>query len=293
MKFGYMTMNSASGMHPAPLARELEQRGFESLWVPEHSHIPTDRRSPYPSGGELPEGYLHMMSPLVSLAAAAAATERLLVGTAVCLILEHDLLDLAVQAATLDVISGGRLRLGIGVGWNVEELANHRPDLPFRLRYSALRERVAALRTIWSADVASFSGRWERFTPSWIYPKPVERRIPIVMGASAPLGIVHAAGYADEWMPIDGSLLGANGRPDVAAGVARFRNLLVEKGRDPARIPVSLLMFARPKPERIERYAAVGIERVVITPPSAQLWPAAATLAHLDEVTPIVKQFSA
>src|SRR5438093_6364769 len=113
MRFGYMTMNSVSGIHPATLARELEDRGFESMWVPEHTHIPTSRTSAYPGGGDLPEGYLHMMSPFVALGAAAAVTERLLLGTAVCLILQHDLIDLALQTATVDALSGGRLLLGV------------------------------------------------------------------------------------------------------------------------------------------------------------------------------------
>ena len=146
MKIGYVAMNSEVGIRPARLAVELEQRGFDSMWVPEHSHIPTSRRSPSPSGGELPSGYLHMMSPFVSLAAAASVTTDLVLATGVSLILEHDLLDLACTVATLDVLSSGRVLLGIGVGWNAEELANHRPDLPFSQRYSAMRERVDALR---------------------------------------------------------------------------------------------------------------------------------------------------
>src|SRR4051812_32756632 len=150
VKFGYLSMNPAAGIHPATLAIELEQRGFDSLWVPEHSHIPASRRSPYPAGGDLPSGYFHMMSPLVSLATAASVTTDLVLATGITLILEHDLLDLACQTATLDVLSGGRLLLGVGVGWNAEELATHRPELEFKRRYGAARERVAALRAAWS-----------------------------------------------------------------------------------------------------------------------------------------------
>ena len=165
MRFGYVSMNSASGMQPAPLARELEARGFESFWVPEHSHIPVSRASPFPSGGELPTGYLHMMSPFVALAAAGAVTERLLLGTAVCLVLQHDLIDLALQTATLDVISGGRLRLGIGVGWNAEELANHRPELRFAKRsyvycgIEVFRVRDGRIVEIWNSRETG--GHWQ------------------------------------------------------------------------------------------------------------------------------------
>src|ERR1044071_7590465 len=156
MRIGGQIFFTDYSMTPTELATALEERGFDSMWVPEHSHIPLSRESPYPSGGELPSGYFHMMSPLVALAAASAVTERLLLGTAVCLLLEHDLLDLATQASTLDRVSDGRLLLGVGVGWNAEELANHRPDLPFRQRYRAMKERVEALRTLWRDDEASY-----------------------------------------------------------------------------------------------------------------------------------------
>ena len=148
MKFGYLSMNPAAGIHPATLAVELEQRGFDSLWVPEHSHIPASRRSPYPAGGDLPSGYYNMMSPLVSLATAASVTTDLVLATGITLILEHDVLDLACQTATLDVLSGGRLLLGVGVGWNVEELGNHRPDVRVQpaLRGRSRADRRAARR---------------------------------------------------------------------------------------------------------------------------------------------------
>jgi probable F420-dependent oxidoreductase len=292
MRFGYVSMNSAAGIRPAVLARQLEGRGFDSLWVPEHSHIPTSRASPYPMGGDLPDGYLHMMNPFVSLAAAATATTSLIVATGVSLVLEHDLLDLACQTATLDVLSEGRLLLGVGVGWNEEELANHRPDVAFGQRYSALRERVAALRTIWDDEEAEFTGRWERFDRSWVYPKPTRGRVPIALGNAGPLGMRHAAEYADHWCPIDTSLLGDNGRPDVEGGIARFRELVAANGRDPADVPTSLLMFTRPTPERLERYTALGLERIVLAATSANLQPESETLRHLDALTPIVHDWS-
>ena len=215
MKFGYLTGNHASGILPGHLARELEARGFDSVWFPEHTHIPVERRSPYPNGGQLPGSYIHMMDPWVSIAAASAETTTLTLGTGICLLLEHDLLDLACTVATADVVSQGRVVMGIGVGWNEEELENHRPDLPFRKRYSAMRERVEALRVAWREDEASFQGTWDRYSPSWVFPKPVEGTVPIALGNAGPLGIQHAAEYADEWAPIDVGVMNVNGKPDV------------------------------------------------------------------------------
>jgi probable F420-dependent oxidoreductase len=291
MRFGYISMNSAAGIRPDALARELEERGFDSLWLPEHSHIPTSRKSAYPAGGDLPEGYLHMMSPLVSLAAATAATTGLVVATGVCLILEHDLLDLACQTATLDVLSDGRFLLGVGVGWNEEELANHRPDVAFSQRYAALRERVSALRTIWGDDEAEFAGRWDRFESSWVYPKPTRGRVPIALGNSGPLGLRHAAEYADHWCPINTALLNEDGRSDVEGGVARFRDLVAANGRDPADVPISLFLFSRPTPERLGRFAALGLERIVLAFENADRQPDSATLRHLDALAPLVEDW--
>ena len=290
MHFGYSTMNSAGGLLPADLARELEARGFESMWVPEHTHIPTSRQTPHPSVNPLPSGYLHMMDPFVSLAAAAAVTQRLVLGTGVCLVLQHDVIGLAKAAATLDVVSNGRFVLGAGTGWNAEELADHRPALAFRQRYRAMEERIAALRTLWSDSEAGYSGKWDTVSPSWVFPKPVNGTVPIVLGHWGALGIDHAARYADEWMPIDAMLVGEDRRPDVAAGVEHFRRLVAEHGRDPDAVPVSLFMFSRPSDARIERYAALGIRRVVVSVPSAEVVPAADIMRDLDEITPLVQR---
>src|SRR5690606_16271266 len=150
---------------------------------------------------------------------------------------EHDLLDLACTTATLDVLCGGRLLLGVGVGWNKEELANHRPDLPFSKRYSAMAERVAALRTAWSEETPSFEGTYDRFSESWVYPKPARGTVPIAFGNAGPVGIKHAAQLADEWCPIDAQLMNTGGKPDPAGGIELFRNLAAEAGRDPESIP--------------------------------------------------------
>ena len=292
MKFGFLSLNNAEGIRPDRLARELEARGFDSLWAPEHSHIPASRRSAYPGGGDLPDGYWHMMDPFVSLQAAAAASERLLLATGICLVLEHDLLDLACTVATLDVLSGGRVLLGIGVGWNEEELANHRPAVPFGQRYSAMRERVDALRRIWTEEEPAHDGRFESFTPSWVYPKPVQQPVPIALGNAGKVGIRHAAEYADHWCPIDAQLLNYDGRPDVAGGIELFRRLAAEAGRDPGAIPISMFAFGGIRRDRIERYAELGVERIVIPPHRMSRHDEADTLGWLDKWAPVMAELA-
>ena len=223
MKFGFLSSNHVGGPRPDVLAKELEDRGFDSVWMPEHTHIPISRDSAYPFGGELPDCYWHMMDPFVSLMAAAGATSRIKLCTGICLVLQHDVLDLACTVATLDALSGGRVLLGIGVGWNEEELANHRPDLPFKQRYSAMRERVEALRTIWTSEEPAYQGRWDRFTASWVYPKPSQQPVPIALGNAGPVGIGHAAEYADAWCPIDTALVQIGGPATAIENVPRPR----------------------------------------------------------------------
>ena len=289
MQFGYLTGNHAGGLLPGDLGRELEERGFTSMWVPEHSHIPTSRRTPYPNGGPLPDSYLHMMDPFVSIMAAAAATTSLQLCTGICLVLEHDVLDLACTVATADVLSGGRLRLGIGVGWNVEKLENHRPDLEFRQRYRAMEERVAAMRLLWGNESAAFDGTWDRFSDSWVYPKPLTGTVPIALGNAGPLGIEHAARYGDEWCPIDASVMNVDGRPDIIGGIDRFRRLASEAGRDADAIPISLFLFRRPTVEQVEQYAAAGVTQCVVTPVHFNMPSPDETLRHLDELAPILE----
>jgi alkanesulfonate monooxygenase SsuD/methylene tetrahydromethanopterin reductase-like flavin-dependent oxidoreductase (luciferase family) len=224
----------------------------------------------------------------VSLTAAAMATTSLTLATGICLVLEHDLLDLACTVATLDVLSDGRVLLGIGVGWNAEELANHRPGLPFSQRYSAMRERVDALRSIWTEEAPSREGRFERFSASWVYPKPARATVPIALGNAGRVGIRHAAEYADHWCPIDAQLLNDSGRPDVPGGIALFRQLAAEAGRDAQTIPITMFSFGRPKVERLESYAALGVERIVIPPPTMMRHDEKATLEWLDRWAPLM-----
>lgn len=291
MKFGYLTGNHAGGILPGQLARELESRGFDSVWFPEHSHIPVERRSPYPNGGQLPGSYFHMMDPWVSVAAAAAETTTLTLGTGICLLLEHDLLDLACTVATADVLSQGRVVMGIGVGWNEEELENHRPDIPFKKRYSAMRERVQGLREAWKEDEAEFAGTWDNYSRSWVFPKPTNGTVPIALGNAGPLGIKHAAEYADEWAPIDVGVMNVDGKPDVIAGIRHFQELADEAGRDGSSIPISLYVWGRPRAERLHSYAEAGVTQFIFTPVNFDLPSADETLGYLDDLTTTVQEF--
>ncbi|MDH4148573.1 MAG: TIGR03619 family F420-dependent LLM class oxidoreductase, partial [Acidimicrobiia bacterium] len=251
----------------------------------------TPVRSEYPGGDQLPSGYWHMMDPFVSLAMAAEATSTIKLGTGICLVLEHEVLDLAKTVATLDALSGGRVILGIGVGWNAEELANARPDVPFSKRFSATRDRVAALRAAWTQDVASYEGTYDRFSPSLVFPKPAQGSVPIALGQAGPVGIRHAAEYADAWCPIDISLVGVSGERSVEGGVQLFHRLLEEAGRDPATVPISMFTWRRPKPERIESLIALGVDRLVLTPPSMRAEDPDRSLEFLDECQPVIEPF--
>jgi alkanesulfonate monooxygenase SsuD/methylene tetrahydromethanopterin reductase-like flavin-dependent oxidoreductase (luciferase family) len=271
MKFGYAAVNSAQGIHPGVLGRELEARGFESLWAPEHSHIPVASVGQYPDPRVvMPSGYAHIMNPFVSLMAAAATTSTLKLGTGMCLVLEHDLLDLACTTATLDALSNSRFILGVGAGWNSDELKNHRPQLAFSKRYSALKERVAGLRAAWGTDattsdqgpfsevewgtqISSFSGHYDQFSPSWVFPKPKRGQIPVALGLAGPLGVRHAASYADIWAPVDVSLFHA-GKLDVAQRIKAFRSLVEEQGRDPAHVPITLFAWGGESDRMLENY---------------------------------------
>lgn len=310
MKFGYLSVNHAAGINPGQLARELEERGFESVWVPEHSHLPVNSIGDFPDPTRaMPDGYAHMMNPFISLMAAAATTSRLMLGTGMSVGLEHDLLDLACTTATLDVLSDSRLILGLGVGWNLEELQNSRPDVPFKKRYSALKERVSALRAAWSSEstcpfyegpyadtewgkaISSFSGEYDRFSPSWVFPKPAKGSIPVMLGLGGPLGMQHAASYADMWGPVDTAL--RNGPDvDVAGRIEEFRRLVADAGRNPDEVKITLFNITGVTDEMIGHYATLPIERFVFGPPTFMRHSPAESLAHLDGLQKYIDRFA-
>ena len=258
MQLGFSSMNTPTDIAPDVLARELEARGYESLWMGEHSHIPASRRTPYPAGGEMPAPYKSMMDPYLSLLLAARASEHLLVGTGVALPLEHDLFALAKSVSTLDHLSGGRLLFGVGVGWNEEELADHRP-LKWNQRYRALGECIGALRVLWCEEEAAFHGEFFDFEPVWSFPKPLQQpHPPVLCGTGGRVGTREAVAWADGWMPMDIAL------GDVGRKVARFREIASDAGRDPGAIPITMVTFGDPDLATLARYRELGVDRVVL-----------------------------
>ncbi len=261
MKIGLASPNSSYGVPTAEMAVDLEQRGYDSLWVGEHSHIPASRETRHPSDIELPRMYWHMRDPFVSLAAAAQATSQIKLVTGVCLVLEHEIIDLAKSVATLDDMSQGRFEFGVGVGWNVEELANV-SDVPWAQRYNAMRETVAALRGLWTTDENAYHGQFVNIENSWVYPRPAQAGgPPVLMGCQGRIGLRHVAEYADEWCPID------VGFRDVAKGLQWFREAAASAERDPQTIRVSIYAFNAPDAPTLERYRDLGIDRVVFSAP--------------------------
>lgn len=263
MDIGVLIFPTDYSIRPDHLAREVEDRGFESLWVTEHTHIPTSRRTPWPGGAELPEEYRHTLDPFVALSAAAAVTDRLRLATGICLVAQHDPIVLAKTVASLDLVSGGRVVFGIGVGWNEDEMESHGVD-PTKRRAVA-REKVLAMRRLWTDEVASFEGEHVRFAPSWSWPKPVQAGGPPVLlgGAGGPVTFRHLAEYCDGWMPIHGR------RGDVVDKVPMLRQAWEDAGRDPAALQLGVF-GCPPKAEVVERYREAGFHRCVVgLPPAA------------------------
>ena len=256
MKIGYTTMNTPADIAPRVLGPMLEDAGFDSIWIGEHSHIPVSRATPYPTGGDMPWQYTTMMDPFISLTQIGEHTSNLLLGLGVALPLEHDVLVLAKTAATLDVLSNGRLQFGVGVGWNQEELANH-SSVKWSMRYRALAECVSALKSLWIDDESEFHGSYFNFDKVWSRPKPMQNpHPPIWFGAGGKLGSQHTIAWADGWMPLDVTL------GDVTKRVNKFRQLSTDAGRQD--IPISMVAFGDPTLDTLMMYRDLGIERVIV-----------------------------
>ncbi|MFG2568123.1 LLM class F420-dependent oxidoreductase [Streptomyces sp. NPDC048567] len=247
---------------PVRLAHQLEQRGFAGLYLPEHTHIPVSRDTPYPAGGELPREYGRTLDPFVALAQAAAVTERLALGTGITLIAQHDPIDLAKQIATLDHLSAGRFTLGIGYGWNVEEAADHGVEWSTRRRLG--RERLALMRALWAAEPTAYEGEFGSVRASEAHPKPYRPQGPRVLvgGAAGPKLFAHIAESADGWLPIGGG--------GLTESVPHLRTAWEAAGRDPKDlhiVPYAVL----PSPGKLARFADLGIEEIVLQlPPAAE-----------------------
>jgi probable F420-dependent oxidoreductase len=248
-------------IHPAELGRAAEERGFESLWVAEHSHIPASRETPWPGGAELPRMYYDAMDPFVALSMAAQATTELKLATGICLVVQRDPIQTAKSVASLDVLSDGRFLFGVGGGWNREEMANHGTD--FERRWKLLRERIEAMKAIWTQDPAEYHGELVSFDPIVANPKPRQKpHPPVHVGGAFPGGMRRAIRYGDGWIPIAGR------DDDVVAHLPAFREAAREAGRDPESMEVSVY-GCPPDKERVQRYADAGIDRVVFGLPPA------------------------
>jgi probable F420-dependent oxidoreductase len=284
VELGFSSMNTLDEIRPDRLGRELEDRGFDSLWYGEHSHIPVSRTTPYPAGGEMPDQYRRMMDPFLSLLLATTTTERLRVGTSVALPLEHDLLDLAKTVATLDHHTGGRFHFGVGVGWNQEELANH-SQVPWAQRYRALRECVAALRTLWVEEEAEHHGEYFHFDRVWQLPKPLQRPYPPVWcGTGGRVGTREAVAWADGWMPMDIAL------GDVAKKVTKFRQIATDAGRDPAALPITIVAMGDIDIQTLSLYRQLGVERTLVGPDRSGWDDPATTLPCLDRYAAMIPE---
>jgi probable F420-dependent oxidoreductase len=273
MQFGIAIFPTDYSISMTELASAVEERGFESLWATEHTHIPASRRTPWPGGADLPQDYWHTLDPFVALTAAALVTRTLMVATGVCLVIEHDPIDLAKQVASLDLLSDGRFLFGVGGGWNREEMADH--GTPFELRWKVLRERVEAMKEIWTKDEAEYHGELVNFEPMWSWPKPVQKpHPPVLLGGNGPNTLKRVVRYCDGWMP---------NRGDVVSRIPELQRLAADAGRGP--IPVSTYSSLRGGAEEIERFAAAGVERIIYYVPSDSPDAARRRLEQLTELT--------
>lgn len=275
MKFGITTFVTDEGIHPAVLGKALEERGFDAMFVAEHSHIPASRETPYPAGGELPRVYYRSLDPFLALTAAATATERLLLGTGIALLIQRDVIHTAKEVASLDLISGGRFIFGVGVGWNREEMRDHGVDP--RTRGALLDEQLLALKEIWGNETAEFHGKHIDFGPMYSWPKPGQRpHPPIYIGGDSEAALRRVGRLGDGWYPY-----GVADPADVPAQLARLAEHAGEG------VPVTVSPVGR-KPALVNAYAEAGVERVNFflgTKPEAD------TLRDLDKLAGFVAEF--
>jgi probable F420-dependent oxidoreductase len=285
MHFGASMFFTDYSMTPAELAQALEARGFESVWAPEHSHIPLSRKTPTPGGGDLAKHYYDVMDPFVTLTAAAMATRTLKIGTGVCLVNQRDPIQTAKLVASIDQVSGGRFLFGIGVGWNQDEMENH--GTVFATRAKLVRERVEAMKEIWTKSKAEYHGEFVNFDPMMTWPKPVQKPHPeVIVGGAFPHAARRAIRYGDGWIPLAGRM---GQDSDVFTIVPKFREMLKEAGRDPATYPISL--FSSPEDaDTLKRYRDLGITRVAVSMPSAK---ADVVLPILDRWAALMRQVQA
>src|SRR6201997_4585047 len=273
MDFGAAMFFTDYSMKPAELGQALEARGFESVWAPEHSHIPSSRLTPPAGGGQLGKQYYDVMDPFVTLTAAAMATKTLKVATGVCLVIQRDTIQTAKLVATIDQVSGGRFLFGIGGGWNQDEIESH--GTVFKSRFKKMREQIEAMTEIWTKSEPEYEGEIVNVPKMRTWPKPVQKpRPPVIVGGAFPQSARRALRYGDGWIPNASRQQYA----DVTDYLPQFKAMAAEMGRDPAQVPVTI-WGATEDYDRLRRYADQGIVRVIVSLPSAN---AEETLPVLD-----------
>jgi probable F420-dependent oxidoreductase len=274
MKIGFYYFATDYSMPIVEVARALEERGFESLFVPEHTHIPVSRRTPWPGGAELPRPYSHTLDPFVGLAAAAAVTSSLRLGTGICLLTERDPIVTAKEVATLDLVSNGRFEFGIGAGWNVEEMENH--GTAFETRFRVMVDRAKAMQAIWTQEEAAYDGEFTRFEPIWSWPKPVQKpHPPILLGGESKHTLRRVMEFCDGWFPR------GRGFGDPEEEMRRLRRFADEAGRDINTVSTTLF-GATPEPAYLDTCRAAGVGRALLAlPPEGR-----------DKVMPAIDEYA-
>lgn len=258
MQVGVCYFPTDYGIDIVELARALEDRGFASLYVPEHTHIPLSRKTPFPGGGEIPKRYSHTHDPFVALSFAAAATKKLIVGTGILLVPQHEPIVTAKAIASLDQLSGGRFVFGIGGGWNVDEMENH--GATHATRFKMMREHVLAMKALWTEEAASYKGEFVQFDPVWSWPKPKQKpNPPILLGGESDHTMRRIIEYCDGWLP----------RPrgfDPVQGIQRLHSMASAKGRDPKSLSITVFA-APPDPAVLASYEKAGIDGALLAIP--------------------------
>jgi probable F420-dependent oxidoreductase len=275
MRFGVTIFATDQSMSVVELARAAEDRGFDSVWIPEHTHIPTSRRTPPPTGdAELAEEYKRSVDPIVALAAAASVTETIHLGTGVLLPAQREPIVTAKAIATLQNLAGGRFELGVGFGWNEDEMADHGVD--YRTRRAHARDNMLAMQALWRDEVAEYHGSHVELPPTWSWPKP-DHHVPVLIGGGAgPKMFAHIAEYADGWIPIGGAGLGE--------AIPAFRAAVEDAGRDPDTMRI-VPFGSHPSPDKLEHFERIGVTECVFRLPSA---PADQVLPMLDEQAALI-----
>jgi probable F420-dependent oxidoreductase len=261
MKLGIEMFATDYAIRPDDLARAVEERGFDSVWFPEHTHIPASRRTPFPGGGELPKEYSHTHDLFVAMMAAAGATKTIKIGSGICLAMERDPITMAKEIASVDMLSNGRVIFGIGGGWNVEEMENH--GTSFKKRWKVLRERIEAMKAIWTKEEAEYHGEFVNFDPIWSYPKPVQKpHPPILLGSNIDQGLSRVVQYCDGWFP--------NARYwQKLPGMAKdLHERAKQAGRRPESISISVL-GVQDNDEMLKTCRDFGAERAIFFVPPA------------------------